>query len=89
MSIVEYTHKAREDLSRLDPQLARRILKKVAFYSSQEHPLDFAKPLQGKWTDTFRFRIGDFRAIFYLDRNGVLSVLYILRIKHRKDVYDL
>ncbi|MDP4008328.1 MAG: type II toxin-antitoxin system RelE/ParE family toxin [Candidatus Peregrinibacteria bacterium] len=86
---VIYTHKAIEDLKKIESSIAERIINKIAFYASQENPLDFAKRLQGNYEAMYRFRIGDFRAVFWVDRDGRFSILNILKIKHRKDVYGL
>lgn len=86
---VEYTQKANEDLKKLSAPIVRRILKKIEFYASEQNPLAFAKPLHGQLVGTYRFRIGDFRAIFWVDQSGYITILNILRIKHRKDIYDL
>jgi mRNA-degrading endonuclease RelE of RelBE toxin-antitoxin system len=36
----------------------------------------------------YRFRIGDYRAIFDVDENNNIKILLILTIGHRKDIYD-
>jgi len=39
-------------------------------------------------TDTYRFRVGDYRVVFRLDpQNQQLVVLVVLRVRHRKEVY--
>lgn len=86
---VIYTHTARFDLKQLPPNIAHRIIKKVYFFSQQSKPLAFAKPLHNFGLGQYRFRIGDYRVVFDVDKAGVVSILMILRIKHRKDVYDL
>jgi mRNA interferase RelE/StbE len=42
------------------------------------------KPLRGKWSGHFRIRTGDWRVIFRVVTPRVLLV----RIKHRRDVYE-
>lgn len=86
---ILYTKSAREDLKNLGRKIARRIIKKIAFYTSQEDPLKFAKPLHNNLLGQYRFRIGDYRAIFDRDRRGNIQILIVLRIKHRKDTYRL
>ena len=89
MHKVFYTHKAGEDLRNLDQKSAKRIIKKISFFSNQKNFLSFAKKLQNTAIGTYRFRIGDYRAIFDIDAKGSIQILVILRIKHRKDVYNL
>ena len=84
----QYTEHALKDLKQLDRTRALGIAKKIATYCSSEDPFVHAKPLQGPWKGLFRFRIGDYRAIFRRDTTGYLIVLLILRVKHRKEVYE-
>jgi len=89
MHKVFYTEKARQDLRDLEIKLAQRIIKKINFFSKQPKPLNFAKKLIGTSIGQYRFRIGDYRALFDIDKKGQIQILMILRIKHRKDVYNL
>lgn len=77
---VIYTEAARQDLKKLNQAIARRIIKKVDWFSNQTDPLDFA-------LGQFRFRVGDYRIIFDVSRTHQVSILMILRIKHRREVY--
>ena len=86
---IEYTERALEDLSLLEKNIARRIRNKIDFFGAQVNPFRFAKKLNDPEAGTYRFRIGNFRAIFDVDHQGVISVLHILRIKHRKNIYQL
>lgn len=83
-----YTHSAEKDLSRIDKKQAAKILIKVDEHLKLPNPLLKAKKLKGFDTDTYRFRVGDYRVIFRLDgKTGVLVVLVVLKISHRKDAY--
>lgn len=86
---VFYTKNARDDLRKVELRVAQRILKKIAFFVQSGNPLQFAERLRDSRLGTYRFRSGDYRAIFDLDKQYSATVLMILRIKHRKDVYDL
>lgn len=89
MMDVIYSAQARLDLKRLPTTLAQRIIRKVYFFSQQDKPLTFAKPLHHFALGQYRFRVGDYRIVFDVDHRGTISILLILRIKHRKDVYDI
>ena len=65
----------------------KRIAHKLRFYLSGDNPLIHAKKLKDNRLGTYRFRIGNYRAIFDIDKKGNISILLILRIKHRKDAY--
>ncbi len=89
MHSVFYTQKAKDDLKNLELKTARRIIKKIFFFSNQKNPLSFAKKLSNTAIGMYRFRIGDYRVIFDIDAKGSVQILMILRIKHRKDIYNL
>lgn len=83
-----YTHSAEKDLEKLDKRSAIKVLRKMDQYVRLKNPLEKAKKLKGFETDTYRFRIGDYRALFRLNRTtGELIVLVVLKIAHRKSVY--
>lgn len=83
-----YTAKAVSDLKQLDRAIYTRIVKKVAQFCSSKDPFAFAKSLEGPWKGYFRFRIGEYRVIFRKEASGDLSILFILRVKHRREVYN-
>lgn len=89
MHRIEYTFSARVDLRKLEKIHAKRIIGKIAFWAEQKNPLKFAKRLNNSSLGTYRFSVGDYRIIFDCDHRGNILILMILRIKHRKDVYDL
>lgn len=84
---VSYTHIAEKELTKLPKQLARRIVFKVIENASQPDALARAKALTGRFAGAYRYRIGDYRAVFVLDDEGNIVVLTVLTIKHRKDIY--
>ena len=83
-----FTPTAQRDLEKLERQYALAILKKLKVFIALENPLVRAKKLKWFDTDTYRFRVGDYRVVFRTDtETGYLVVLVILKIAHRKDVY--
>lgn len=86
---VIYSETALKDLKQLDKVLAKRIVFKIRDNAEQTDPLLRAKSLTGKLSGWYRYRIGDYRAIFSLDNNGQIVLLKVLKIKHRKDVYRI
>ncbi len=84
-----YTQQAVNDLAELPKIVARRIDKKINWFVAQEQPLIFAKHLNNFSCGHYRFRVGDYRILFDVDQKGTISILMILRIKHRKEVYDI
>jgi len=84
---IVYTNKALKELKKLGNKLEKQIVKKISFYSKQESFLSQAKKLNPPFVNLYRFRVGDYRVIFTIDNNDVLTILTILTIKHRKDIY--
>ncbi len=84
---LAYSFTALRDLSRLPKNIARRITDKMEWFLSQEEPLSFAKPMKGNKFGDYRFRIGNYRVIVDIDHDGSVQVLFVLSIKHRKEVY--
>ncbi|MDO8435649.1 MAG: type II toxin-antitoxin system RelE/ParE family toxin [bacterium] len=83
-----YTHRAVKDLKKIDKPTARRILHKINWFCATGDPLKFSKNLTGPLTGLYRFRIGDWRVIFDINLRGTLSILLVLNVKHRKEVYE-
>lgn len=74
---------AERDLREFPVPLQERILSKLEFYASAKEPMWFAKPLRNLKFGHYRFRIGDYRAIF----DVIHDIIFVLAIKHRKDAY--
>ena len=76
-------HKAsiERDLKKLDQAEAKKILNKI------ERDLggnpDKGEPLKGDFRGLYRYRIGDYRAIYAKTVEGIL----VLRIGHGKELY--
>lgn len=86
---VIYSESALKDLKQLDRVIAKRIVLKIKDNTEQSDPLLRAKALAGKLSGWYRYRIGDYRAIFSMGSNGQIILLKVLQIRHRKDVYRL
>ena len=81
---VTWHEDAMEDLRGLDKARALEIVDKVDAYLSED-PLALGKPLKGIFRGLFRYRCGDYRVIYSIDRRDEL--LTVLTVGHRKDVY--
>jgi mRNA interferase RelE/StbE len=84
---VELDPAAERELDKLDPQIARRILK---FLHSRIAPLDdprsVGEALKGsKLGDLWKYRVGDYRLIADI-QDGRIRIL-IVRIGNRREVY--
>lgn len=76
-----YTRTAFTDIKKLDPVVKGKIKKKIEVY--REKPLDYAKKLTDSRLGTYRWRVGNYRIVFDIDRENIV----VLRIRHRRDVY--
>ncbi|MEJ2631872.1 MAG: type II toxin-antitoxin system RelE/ParE family toxin [Acidihalobacter sp.] len=84
---VKFERSAERELSKLDPQIARRIL---VFLHGRVAPLDdprsIGEALKGAKLGAFwKYRVGDFRVIVSIE-DAELCVL-VVRIGNRRDVY--
>ncbi len=84
---LDYSPGARVDLKSLPETISKRIIAKLDFFVSQDNPLAYAQKLAGKYHGCYKFRIGNYRAVFQLTESGQLKILFILKIQHRKDIY--
>ncbi|MBU0546101.1 type II toxin-antitoxin system RelE/ParE family toxin [Patescibacteria group bacterium] len=85
---LRYSEHSVRNLQCLEMRIADRIMGKLNFFAKEANPLRFAKKLTGFAFGAYRFRVGNYRVIFDLDKEGNIDILYILMIKHRKDVYE-
>src|SRR3989344_1141765 len=79
---LEDVKKARDFLKKLQKKDAEIILNKI--YSIRENPYRFLKRLQGE--KLWRLRIGDYRA--KVDVIVSMNKIIVIRIGHRKNIYD-
>lgn len=87
-TLLIYADQALRYLETLDRPTVRRIVDKLEFYASQDDPLAPAKMLTGGLRGLYRYRVGEYRILFQKDTRGQVLVLDILRIGHRKDIYE-
>ena len=82
MYSIYFTEKSRKFLKKLPKKEVQTIVKKV--YSIKHNPFPYVNKLQGK--KLWRLRITDYRAV--LDIAVTEKKIIVLRIGHRKNVYD-
>lgn len=76
-----YTHRAINDIDKLDKSVKQRIGKTLQRY--EQNPLVHAEPLKQSELGSYRFRIGDYRVVFDLEGPEIV----VLRVGHRRDIY--
>lgn len=82
---LEITPEVRNDLRRIDNKNAQRIISKLRWLAENAAEVRH-DALTGQWAGFYRWRIGDYRAIYELDHHG--RILIVAVIGHRREVYD-
>lgn len=83
---IQWSKRAIKDVGRLPGEARRRIVAKVEQYAADPASLAHqVKALAG--SDSLRLRVGDYRVIFAIE-GGALSVMLVLRVRHRREAYD-
>lgn len=83
MVSFEFTEDFLNFFRALPPDRQKFIKAKLEFFEACENPILFAKKLKGL-PGVYRFRIGDYRAVFRAER----SAFIFLTVKNRRDVYQ-
>lgn len=84
---IEFDHAAKQDLAKLDKQIARRI---TAFLRERvavlDDPRSLGDALKGSKLGAFwKYRVGDYRIISGIE-DGILRIL-VVKIGNRREVY--
>jgi len=74
----------KKDIPKL-PKSVKNLIKKAIETRIAIEPIAYGKPLQHSWMGHRRVRVSDYRIIYRVDNDKKL--VYIVAIKHRKDVY--
>lgn len=84
---IEFSGEAERELSKLDGQAKRRILKFLQERVAKlDNPRTIGKALQRPHFGEFwKYRVGDYRLICTIE--DVRVVVLVLRIGHRKEIY--
>ena len=84
---VRLSKTAHKCYSRVDQNMAKRLDR--CFKALEENPFDFAhhdiKRLHGKYEGLLRYRIGNFRVIYRVDRD--LQIVEVITIRSRGQAY--
>ena len=83
MITYSFTRHAEAQLREFPVTVQRRIVHKIKWFLASDDPLYFAEPLEGYSGHAYRFRIGDYRAIF--ERDG--DTLLVTQVGHRREIY--
>lgn len=82
---IEFSKTADKSIRKLDKTAAARILDTLEEILRLEDPRSRGKAMTGNLAGLWRYRIGDYRAVCYIE-DEVLVVL-VVDVGHRKDIY--
>ncbi len=84
---IELDSTAEKELDKLDPQIARRILRFLhGRVATLDNPRSIGEALRGSQLGEFwKYRVGDYRIIASIEDQAVRVL--VVRIGHRRDVY--
>jgi len=82
---LEILSKAEDALARLDRVKGEEVFAKLEWLAANADTLKH-KAMKGQWKGYFRLRIGDYRAIYRLDRKAQTVIIHL--IGHRREIYD-
>lgn len=83
---IEYLASVVEDDIPLLPKRFKEAIKSAIEEKLVADPVGFGKPLRYSLKGHRRLRVGDYRIVYRIDPKK--SIVLIVAIKHRKDVYD-
>jgi mRNA interferase RelE/StbE len=83
---VQYQDRAVSDLKKLDQQTQKRIINKISWLAVNFEQIT-PMLLSENWAGFYKLRVGDYRVIYSLDET--ISVLWIEKVGHRRDIYEV
>lgn len=86
MYTVQLSHRATKELKKVRKEVAKRIIESLELLAVNPYAevLNFKKLKTN--ASLFRIRIGDYRVIYEIKAD--LLIVLVVRVGHRKDVYD-
>ncbi len=80
---IVFSRKAIKELAKIPTQYEEAIKAHIDELAENPRPFGY---IQMKGEDAFRVRVGNYRIIYEIQDDILL--VYVIRIAHRKDVYD-
>ncbi|MBI4124757.1 MAG: type II toxin-antitoxin system RelE/ParE family toxin [Deltaproteobacteria bacterium] len=81
---VEYAKGIVKDLKKLPKEIKQKALGIVEGILAADPYV--GKPLKGPYKGLWKYRVGDYRIIYTIESDRLC--IFVLRIRHRKNVYE-
>ena len=81
---IEISRTAEKQLKKLSVENQKRVLRSIVNLAEEPHPHG-SRTLSGH-DDVFRIRVGNYRILYSI--SGKKLIVIILKIGHRKDIYE-
>ena len=83
---VIFADKARKEFLKLDKPIQKQIQTFIVKLQGLEDPRSSGKALAGNLAGRWRYRVSDYRLVCEIEDEKI--IITILRIGHRKNIYD-
>ena len=84
---LEFSEAARKAFKKIDKTMQKRIKEYLDEVLQLENPWSRGKALTGNLVNLWRYRVGDYRIICDIQDEKIL--ITVLRLGHRKEIYDI
>ena len=84
---LEFSEAARKAFKKIDKTMQKRIKEYLDEVLQLENPQSRGKALTGNLVNLWRYRVGDYRIICDIQDEKIL--ITVLRLGHRKEIYDI
>jgi mRNA interferase RelE/StbE len=83
---VEFRPEAESDLSRLDKDVAQRIMNRIKWLAEHLQETKIETLRGDRWKGLFKLRVGDFRVVYAINHPKKLISIHL--IGHRREIYE-
>ena len=84
---LEFSEAARKAFKKIDKTMQKRIKEYLDEVLQLENPRSRGKALTGNLVNLWRYLVGDYRIICDIQDEKIL--ITVLRLGHRKEIYDI
>ena len=85
MWTIVYKKSVQKDLKKISRDI-QYIIRRAIEDKLMVDPLRFGLPLRRNLKGLMKLRVGDYRIIYSIEKETI--IVYVMKIGHRKDVYD-